>query len=115
MDGPAAGHGPAAMKRLLQGVENEAGVSGAAAPPADNTASVGVDDERHVDQARPGGDVRKVRDPQHVRSSYRKSVKFGGGKLCRHPSISAARDEALRSAQEPAHTWAVSSRDHRLA
>ena len=45
MDEPAARHGPAVMKRLLQGVENEAGVSRAADPPADNTASVGVDDE----------------------------------------------------------------------
>jgi hypothetical protein len=68
MDEPAAGHGPAVMKRLLQGVENEAGVSRAADPPTDNTASIGVDDERHVDEARPGGDVRKVRDPQHVRA-----------------------------------------------
>ena len=61
MDEPAAGHRPAVMKRLLQGVENKAGVSRAADPPADNTASVGVDDERHVDEARPGGDVCKVR------------------------------------------------------
>src|SRR4051812_42036431 len=68
MDESAAGHGPAVMKRLLQGVENEAGVSRAADPPADNAASVGVDDERHVDEARPGGDVCKVRDPQHVRT-----------------------------------------------
>ncbi len=56
------------MKRLLQRVENEAGVSRAADPPADNAASVGVDHERHVDEARPGGDVRKVRDPQQVRA-----------------------------------------------
>ena len=39
MDEPAAGDGLAVMKRLLQGVENEAGVSRAADPPADNAAS----------------------------------------------------------------------------
>jgi hypothetical protein len=43
MDEPAAGYGSAIMKRLLQGIENEAGVSRAADAPADNTASVGVD------------------------------------------------------------------------
>jgi hypothetical protein len=31
-------------------------------------AAIGVDDERHVDEARPGGDVGKVRDPQQVRA-----------------------------------------------
>lgn len=61
-------HRPAVVKRLLQGVENEAGVGRAADPPADNAASEDVDDERHIDEARPGGDVREVRDPQHVRA-----------------------------------------------
>jgi hypothetical protein len=68
MDEPAAGYGSAIMKRLLQGIENEAGVSRAADPPADNAASIGVDHERHIDEARPGGDICEVRDPEHVRT-----------------------------------------------
>ena len=55
------------MKRLLQGIENEAGVSRAADPPADNPASISVDHKRDVDEARPGGDICEVRDPKHVR------------------------------------------------
>jgi len=35
--------------------------------PADDPAGIGVDHERHVDKARPGGDIREVRDPQRIR------------------------------------------------
>ena len=63
MDEPAAGYGSAIMKRLFH-----SGVSRATDPPADNAASIGVDHERHVDEARPGGDISKVRDPKHVRA-----------------------------------------------
>src|SRR5262249_59817932 len=34
---------------------------------AKNAAGVGVDDERHINEADPSRDVGEVRDPQHVR------------------------------------------------
>ena len=61
------GQGSAIVKRLLKGVENEPCVSRAANPPADDPTSIGVDHERDVDEARPGGNIGEVRDPQHVR------------------------------------------------
>ena len=40
---------------------------GSAGAPADDPASIGVDDERQVDEACAGGDVGEVRHLQHVR------------------------------------------------
>jgi hypothetical protein len=65
MDKPAAGQGVAIVKRLLKGVENEPCVSRAADPPADDPTGIGVDHERDVDEAHPGGNIGEVRDPQH--------------------------------------------------
>jgi hypothetical protein len=58
---------PAIMKRLLQGVENEAGMRRSTRSPTDDPPGVGIDDESDVDEPRPGRDVGKVRHPQHVR------------------------------------------------
>ena len=55
------------MKRLLQRVEDEARLRRARDAPADDAAGVDVDDEGHVDEARPGGDIGEVGDPEHVR------------------------------------------------
>ena len=52
---------------LLQSVENEARVRRSADPPAHDVAGIDVDHEGDVDEPRPGRDVGKVRDPQHVR------------------------------------------------
>ena len=38
-----------------------------AGAPADNPASVGIDDEGHIDELRPGAHICEVRDLQHVR------------------------------------------------
>ena len=63
----AAPGGPAVVQRLLQGIEDEAGVGCAGNPPADNAPGKGVDDEGHVDEALPGGHVGEIRHPQGVR------------------------------------------------
>ncbi len=51
----------AIMKRLFQGIQDEAGMRGPAGSPADNPSGVGVDDEGHVDEPCPGRDVGEVR------------------------------------------------------
>ncbi len=38
-------------------------------PPADDAAGEGVDDERHVDETLPGGDIGEIRNPEPVRRS----------------------------------------------
>ncbi len=53
--------------RLFECIEHKACMRRAADPPADDAARKGIGDECDVDEAGPGGDVRKVRDPQHVR------------------------------------------------
>ena len=58
----------ALMDGLLQGVENEAGMSRPAHPPADDPPGVGIDDECDIDKPVPGRDVGEVRDPQPVGS-----------------------------------------------
>jgi len=58
---------PAVMKRLLQGIEDKAGMRRTACSPANDPPRIGVDDEGDVDEPRPGRDVGKVRHPQHVR------------------------------------------------
>lgn len=49
---------------LLQGVQDEAGVVGAADAATDDAPGIGVDDEGHIDKPRQGGDAGEVRQPQ---------------------------------------------------
>ena len=51
---------PSIVKRLFQGIEDEAGMSRPAGPPTHDPPGVGVDDESYVDEPRPGGDVGEV-------------------------------------------------------
>ena len=67
MDEAAAVHWPPVMERLLQGVENEVGVRRPAGSPADDPSGVSVDDEGDIDEAGPGRDIGKIRQPQTVR------------------------------------------------
>lgn len=48
------------MKRLLQGIEDEAGMCRAAGSPANDPPGVGIDDEGDVDEPRPGRDAGEV-------------------------------------------------------
>ncbi len=64
VDEAAALHGAAVVQRLLQGIEDEAGMGRARYPPADDAPGEGVDDEGDVDEALPGRDVGEVRHPQ---------------------------------------------------
>lgn len=52
---------------LLESIEHKAGMRRPARPPADDAASLGVDDEGDVDEARPGRDIGEVGDPEPVR------------------------------------------------
>jgi hypothetical protein len=61
VDEAAAFGRPAIMERLLQRVEDEAGLSGAGDPPADNPAGERVDDEGDVDEALPGREWSRKR------------------------------------------------------
>jgi hypothetical protein len=67
MDEAAPMGRPAIVKRLLQGIEDEAGMGRPACSPANDPPSIGVDNEGDVDEPRLGRDVGEVRDPQHVR------------------------------------------------
>jgi hypothetical protein len=66
VDEAAAANGRSIMQDLIERIENEAGVGGSRNPPADARPSKGVDDEGDIDEARPGGDIRKVADPRRV-------------------------------------------------
>ncbi len=68
VDQAAALNGTALVQGLLQRIQHEAGMGRAADPPADDAPGEGVDDEGHVDEAPPGGDVGEVRHPQRVRA-----------------------------------------------
>ena len=57
---------PALVQRLLQGVQDEAGMGRAAGAPADDPPGVGVDDEGDIDEPGPGRDIGEVRQPQPV-------------------------------------------------
>ncbi len=67
MDMAAAMNGTPLMKRLFQSIEYEPGVRRSTHPPSDNPGGEGVDDEGHVDEALPGGDIGEVLNPQPVR------------------------------------------------
>src|SRR6202158_3586250 len=55
------------MQSLLESIEHEAGMCRSRNTPADDAPGVGIDDKGDVDEARPGRDIREVRDPQRVR------------------------------------------------
>ena len=63
--------GAALVDRLLQRVEDEVRGQGRRDAPADDPSGEDVDDERDVDEAAPGRDVREVRDPQLIRPCRR--------------------------------------------
>ena len=65
MDQPLAG--PAGVQRLLERIEHRIGVHRTAHAPAGDPAGEHIDDDGHVDEAHPGGDIRDVGDPQLVR------------------------------------------------
>jgi len=67
VDETAAMNGTPIMERLLQRVEDEACMRRPAHPPADDAAGEGVDDEGHVNETLPCGDVGEIRNPQPVR------------------------------------------------
>lgn len=52
------------MHRLLQGIENEAGMRRGADAPADDAARIGINDEGDIDEPFLGGDIGepKVRE-----------------------------------------------------
>ena len=60
MDEPAPMGRPTIVKRLFQGIEDEAGMSCPAGPPTDDPPGIGIDDECDVDEPRPGRDVGEV-------------------------------------------------------
>src|SRR5665647_1876707 len=58
----------AAPEGHLEGIEGEIGARVARGLPADDEAAVGVEDERYVDETRPGAHVGEVGEPEAVRS-----------------------------------------------
>ena len=55
------------VKRLLQGIQHEAGMGGAADPPAHDIARVDVDHEGHIGEPGPRRYIGEVGDPEPVR------------------------------------------------
>lgn len=58
--------------RLVQRIEHESGRHRGRDPPADDPTGENVDHERHIDHARPAGDISEIRDPELVRRLSRK-------------------------------------------
>ena len=54
------------VEGLLQGIERQVAAERRRHLPADNAPREHIDDERHVDKAAPGRDVREVGDPELV-------------------------------------------------
>lgn len=48
----------AIVERLFQGIEDEAGMGSPAGPPASGPPTISIDDERDVDEPRPGRDIQ---------------------------------------------------------
>jgi hypothetical protein len=93
MNQPAAMDGPPIMKRLVEGIEHKARMGSPACPPTDDTASEGIDDESHVDEALPGRQWSKKRGcaspPRTVLapfSAYGSLFKLGPWPLQHHDS-----------------------------
>ena len=63
MDGPAAVNWPLCMQGLVEGIEYEAGIGGPRDPPPDDVTGIDIDDEGDGDEARPGGDIGEVGNP----------------------------------------------------
>ena len=53
---------------LLERIEDEVGRQGRRDAPADDPTGEDVDDQRDIDEATPGGDIREVRHPELIRS-----------------------------------------------
>jgi hypothetical protein len=51
MNKPAAMHGSAFVKCLLQSIEHKAGIRRPAHPPADDPSGIGINEEGHVHKA----------------------------------------------------------------
>ena len=66
MDEAAAAGRPSVMKRLFEGVEDKVRMRCPAGPPTDDPSGIGVDDEGDIDEAGPGRDIGKIREPQTV-------------------------------------------------
>ena len=67
MNQTAASNRSTIVQRLLQRVEDEAGMGRARRSPADDPPREGVDDKGDIDEALPGRDVGEVGNPQRVR------------------------------------------------
>ncbi len=55
------------MKRLFQGIQDEACMRRPADPPANDPTGEGIDDEGHINEAAPGRDISEIADPKPVR------------------------------------------------
>ena len=86
MNETAAFGRPEVAERLLQGIQHEAGVSGARHPPADDPPGKGVDDEVHGDEALPSRHIREIRDPKGVRAGHPELAVHPVGRA-RYPSV----------------------------
>jgi integrase/quercetin dioxygenase-like cupin family protein len=71
MDQPRCDVVAALMQRLLERVEHELRAHGVGHFPAHDPTRKNIDDERGVDEAVGGADVREVRDPELIRSGRR--------------------------------------------
>ena len=66
MNQAIAAQGPSIVERLLQRIENEPHLHRARHPPADDPPGEGINDKRHIDEARPDCDIGEVRQPQSI-------------------------------------------------
>jgi hypothetical protein len=66
MNQTAAMDGAAVVDGLLKGIQHEAGMGGAADPPAHDIASVDVDLEGYIGKPCPGRHIGKIGDPEPV-------------------------------------------------
>src|SRR5690606_13594324 len=57
MNQPTAFDGPPIMKRLVEGIKHKARMGRPACPPTHDTASEGINDEGHVNEALPSRDI----------------------------------------------------------
>lgn len=80
-------NGTPLMKCLFQSIEDEPGMRRPAHPPADDAAREYVDDEGHIDETLPGGDIGEIRNPEPVRR--------GSLELAVHP-VERARSRLVR-------------------
>src|SRR5215212_11371717 len=56
----------ASEEGLLDGVEDQVGGHRPGGPPPKDSATVGIDDKRHVDEPHPGWDIGKIGYPQPI-------------------------------------------------